>query len=169
MKKIVIFFILLALVVTALVSCTPDDQVQEDSEIPLKFEYKGVSMAPGDDFGEISAKLGEPDGYYEAASCAFDGKDKIYTYGSVQISVSPLDGKDTIYMITLLDDSLTTPEGICVGATKAAVMEAYGETVLNSSGTSLSYSSGHTDLVFLIRDDCVTSIQYRYIILPIID
>lgn len=153
---------LLVLVAVALISCTPDGDVQTDGGAALKFEYKGVSMAPGDDFADIGAKLGNPDGYYEAASCAFDGKDKIYTFGSVQISVSPLNGKDIIYMITLLDDSLATPEGIYVGATKASVIEAYGAQGTDK-GSSLTYNSGKTDLVFLIRDDCVTSVQYRYV------
>ena len=162
MKKIFIFFVLLTIAVTVLVSCAPDTDVSADGGSTLKFVYNGVSMAPGDDFADVGAKLGDPDGYYEAASCAFDGKDKIYTYGSVQISVSPLDGKDIIYMITLLDDSLTTPEGICVGAAKASVIEAYGEQGTDK-GSSLTYNSGKTDLVFLIRDDCVTSVQYRYV------
>ena len=122
-------------------------------------------MAPGDSFAEISGKLGEPTGYYEATSCAFDGKDKIYTYGSLQISVSPMDDVDIIYMITLLDDSLSTPEGIYVGSEKNAVLSAYsvGYGSCVDKGSSLVYTSGKTDLVFLIRDNCVTSVQYRYV------
>ena len=162
MRKVFIFFVIVAMVSMALMSCTPDNDVQADSGNALKFVYNGVSMAPGDDFADIGARLGDPDGYYEAASCAFDGKDKIYTYGSVQISVSPLDGKDIIYMITLLDDSLATPEGVCVGADKASVISAYGEHGTDK-GSSLTYNTDKTDLVFLIRDDCVTSVQYRYV------
>ena len=162
MRKIFILLAVVAMMAMVLMSCTSDSDVQADSGNTLKFIYNGVSMAPGDDFANIGAKLGDPDGYYEAASCAFDGKDKIYTYGSVQISVSPLDGKDIIYMITLLDDSLTTPEGVCVGADKASVISAYGEHGTDK-GSSLTYNSGKTDLVFLIRDDCVTSVQYRYV------
>ena len=92
MIKKLICVLLVSLMTVAVVACTPDGQVQTDGGVTLKFEYNGASMAPGDDFEEIAAKLGDPDGYYEAASCAFEGKDKIYTYGSVQISVSPLDG-----------------------------------------------------------------------------
>ena len=162
MIKRLICLLLVMLMVVALIACTPDDQAQTDGGSALKFEYNGVSMAPGDDFADIGSKLGDPDGYYEAASCAFDGKDKIYTFGSVQISVSPMDGKDIIYMITLLDDSLTTPEGIRVGDDKASVIATYGEQGTDK-GSSLTYNSEKTDLVLLIRDDCVTSVQYRYV------
>lgn len=161
-----ILIVLMALVVIiALQSCSTDGASAGDTSQPLNFKYNGISMTPGDAFEGISDKLGEPDGYYEAASCAFDGKDKIYTYGSLQISVSPMDGVDTIYMITLLDDSLSTPEGIYVGTEKSAVLSAYGSGYGScvDKGSSLTYNSGKTNLVFLVRDNCVTSIQYRYV------
>lgn len=158
-----IFIVLLVLVMAVSLFACDSAPVSGDNEgKALNFKYNEVVMAPGDNFEEISVKLGEPTSYYEAASCAFDGKDKIYTYGSLQISVSPMDGVDIIYMITLLDDSLSTPEGIFVGAEKAAVLSAYGEGGVDK-GSSLVYNSGKTDLVFLIRDDCVTSVQYRYV------
>ncbi len=159
-----ILIVLLVLVMTAALFACADataDGGDNDGKA-LNFKYNDVIMAPGDNFEEISVKLGEPTSYYEAASCAFDGKDKIYTYGSLQISVSPMDGVDIIYMITLLDDSLSTPEGIYVGVEKSAVLSAYGEGGVDK-GSSLVYNSGKTDLVFLIRDDCVTSVQYRYV------
>jgi len=158
-----IFIVLLVLVMVVSLFACDSAQVSSDNECKtLNFKYNDVVMAPGDNFEELRVKLGEPTSYYEATSCAFDGKDKIYTYGSLQISVSPMDGVDIIYMITLLDDSLSTPEGICVGAEKAAVLSAYGESGFDK-GSSLVYNSGKTDLVFLIRDDCVTSVQYRYV------
>ncbi len=160
-KKILI--VLLVLVMTAsLFACADATANGDNGDKALNFKYNDVVMAPGDKFDDISVKLGEPTSYYEAASCAFDGKDKIYTYGSLQISVSPMDGVDIIYMITLLDDSLSTPEGVYVGAEKSAVLSAYGDGGVDKC-SSLVYNSGKTDLVFLIRDGCVTSVQYRYV------
>lgn len=160
-RKILIVLLVLAMA-ASLFSCAAAPVSGDNDGKTLNFKYNDVVMAPGDNFEEISVKLGEPTSYYEAASCAFDGKDKIYTYGSLQISVSPMDGVDVIYMITLLDDSLSTPEGIYVGVEKSAVLSAYGEGGVDK-GSSLVYNSGKTDLVFLIRDDCVTSVQYRYV------
>ena len=64
-------------------------------------------------------------------------------------------------MITLLDDSLSTPEGIFVGSEKSAVIAAYGEG--EDNGSSLQYNAGKVKLVFLVRDGRVTSVQYRYV------
>lgn len=159
MKRIVCAVVVTAVLLT-LLSCASGDASSDNSRA-YSFIYNEVKLAPGDDFAPIMAALGEPASYYEAASCAFDGKDKIYTYGSVQISVSPLDGKDIIFLITLLDDSLSTPEGIFVGAEKSAVVSAYGAG--QDNGSSLTYNAGNVNLVFLIRDERVTSIQYRYV------
>lgn len=161
MRKIALVLAVL-LAATVFVACAADSPVDGEGSETLGFIYNEVQLMPGGDFAAAQAVLGEPDSYYEAASCAFDGKDKIYTYGSLQISVSPLDGKDVIFMITLLDDSLTTPEGVYVGAERAAVLTAYGEGGLDK-GSSITYTSGKTSLVFLIREDCVTSVQYRYV------
>ena len=160
MIKKLVCMVVAATMLLALISCSTEPSVN-DSGKSYSFIYNEVKFAPGDDFAPINAKLGEPSGYYEAASCAFDGKDKIYTYGSVQISVSPLDGKDIIFLITLLDDSLSTPEGIFVGSEKAAVIQAYGAG--EDNGSSLVYNAGKVNLVFLVRDGRVTSVQYRYV------
>ena len=158
-KKLVCMMVV-ATMLLAVVSCSTEN-TSNDNGKSYSFIYNEAKFAPGDDFTPIYEKLGEPSGYYEAASCAFDGKDKIYTYGSVQISVSPLDGKDIIFLITLLDDSLSTPEGIFVGSEKSAVIAAYGEG--EDNGSSLQYNAGKVKLVFLVRDGRVTSVQYRYV------
>lgn len=63
-------------------------------------------------------KLGDADNYFESDSCAFQGKDKVYTYGSVKITTYPKDNKDYVYTIELLDDTVSTPEGISIGSDK---------------------------------------------------
>lgn len=158
-KKLICMMVVVTMLL-AVVSCSTENTANDNGK-SYSFIYNEVKFAPGDDFAPVYEKLGEPSGYYEAASCAFDGKDKIYTYGSVQISVSPLDGKDIIFLITLLDDSLSTPEGIFVGSEKSAVIAAYGEG--EDNGSSLQYNAGKVKLVFLVRDGRVTSVQYRYV------
>lgn len=160
-RKLCLTLALLILSVTLLAACD-DDGGKLATQYMYSFSYNNVSITPGSSFDELKPLLGEYTGYFEAASCAFDGNDKIYTYGSVQISVSPLAGVDTVYMVTLLDDSVATPEGIRVGDAKAAVLKAYGDKGVDN-GASIVYIAGLTELVFLIRDDCVTSVQYRYL------
>lgn len=158
-RKLCLALALLILAAALLVACDDDEPA---TQYMYSFSYNNVSVTPGSSFDELKPLLGEYTSCFEAASCAFDGNDKIYTYGSVQISVSPLKGDDTVYLITLLDDSVATPEGVRVGDAKTAVLEAYGDKGVDN-GASIVYSAGMTELVFLIRDDCVTSVQYRYL------
>lgn len=143
-----------------LCACENEQQTGGDA---YEFIYNNVAIRPGADFSQIKDKLGEPVGYFEAASCAFDGFDKTYTYAGLAIVVSELDGKDTVFSVTLTDDTLTTPEGITIGSEKKAVVDAYGAGTDN--GTSLKYTdeASKTSLVILIRDGYVTSVAYRYL------
>lgn len=161
MKKCTALLLLFTLVVALLLTaCNSNGTNPNSNDYIYSFSYNGVSITPGGSFDEIKSGLGAYTSYFEAASCAFDGNDKIYTYGSVQINVSPLAGVDTIYMVILLDDSLATPEGIRVGSTRDEVIAAYGYGGVDN-GTSLVYVAGLTELVFILRDGCVTSVQYR--------
>ncbi len=158
MIKKITAIIIVAFVLCVFVACADSDDEQSKT---YKFVYNGAELVPGEPFADAKEILGDPTNYYESASCAFDGIDKIYTYGSVQITVSEYKDKgDCVYSIVLLDDANATPEGIYVGSNKSSVVSALGEGVDN--GTSLIYTGGHTQLVLLIREDAVTSIQYRF-------
>lgn len=163
MKKCTALLLLFVLVASLLLTgCDANDTEPDGDDSSYSFFYNGVSIAPGGSFDAIKSELGAYTSCFEAASCAFDGNDQIYTYGSVQINVSPLAGVNTIYMVTLLDDSLATPEGVRVGSARDEVVAAYGDSGIDR-GTSLVYVAGMTELVFILRDGCVTSVQYRWI------
>lgn len=121
--------------------------------------YNNVEIKPGGKMAPVISALGDPTNYFEAASCAFAGLDKTYIYGSVQVNTYP-DGKnDRILSVVLLDDACITPEGVTVGSEVSEVIAAYGENY-TESGTAMIYNRGGTQLKFLVRDGCVTSVQY---------
>ena len=109
--------------------------------------------------------LGDPISYYEAASCAFDGLDKTYTYDGFTVDTYPdEDGVDRISDVILTDDTVSTAEGVSLGASAADVTAAYGDDYEDSNG-SYVYKKDGMKLTFVISDDKVTSIQYATTVL----
>jgi hypothetical protein len=129
----------------------------------FEFAANGVSIPMNVDAAPIIEALGEPVEYFEAASCAFQGLDKIYTYNGFEINTYPLEEKDYIASVYFLDDSVTTDKGIYLGASFDEVVEAYGEDYVEESG-QYTYTLGDTTLAFLIEEDSVTSITYTAIV-----
>ena len=122
------------------------------------FVTNGASVAVNADMAEVLAAIGEPQSYFEAESCAFNGLDKTYTYAGFVISTRPDGDKDFVNSILLTDDSVTTPEGAYIGCPKADVVAAYGEG--DDLGALLTYTLGDCTMNFIITDDKVVSIEY---------
>ena len=103
--------------------------------------------------------LGEPASYFEAASCAFEGLDTIYTYNGFEIDTYPAQDKDLVSAVILKDDSVTTAEGICIGDSLEKLLEAYGEAAQENG--MLVYTKDGMKLCFILQDDSIISIEYR--------
>ena len=88
------------------------------------FALDGVEVAVNADMAPLAEALGEPSDYFESESCAFQGLDKVYTYGGVIIRTYPQDGKDYVLSVELKDDAVPTREGIYIGADREAVLAA---------------------------------------------
>jgi len=58
-------------------------------------------------FDKIKDDLGEPVKYQESKSCLYDGFDKIYQYSDLIISTYPLEKKEYISSIILLNENKT--------------------------------------------------------------
>lgn len=137
---------------------TPETGEQEAVK-GYAFCYLDTVIEMDADFQPILEAIGEPVSYFEAASCAFEGLDKIYTYGGVVINTYPQGDKDYVSSVILQDDSVSTPEGICIGSTRAAMLEAYGDGYTEENGM-LVYARDGMKLCFIVEEDNVTSIQY---------
>lgn len=104
--------------------------------------------------------LGTPKKTFEQDSCAYQGKDKVYTYAGFQLGVYPVKGVDKISFVYLMDNTVSTPEGIKVGSTAAQVIEAYGKEYEEQFGV-YHYVLGNTELSIYMANGLVEAIEYQ--------
>lgn len=134
-------------------------QTSETAQNGYVFESNGVNVIIDAEADAIISALGEPLSYFEAASCAFEGIDKFYTYSGFEIDTYPDKEKDYISMIVLKDDSVTTPEGLAIGDDAKKVTDLYGNAT-ESSDTLMVYEKDDMKLRVIIKDDSVQAIEY---------
>lgn len=123
------------------------------------FEYNGVKVGMDMEAAPIIEALGEANTYFEAPSCAFEGLDKTYGYGSFELDTYELNGKDYIAAVFFCDDLIETPEGVALFETKADMTAAYGEDFKEEFGM-LVYEKEGMKLKFILEGDEITSIEY---------
>ena len=173
MKKI-IAFLLAATMVLCFAGCAVTDTPEttaapnggnEPVQDSFSCTYNGVTIALHAPAAAIVAGLGEADSYSESTSCAFEGLDKIYTYGSLNLQTYPIGDKDYIYGWWFEDDvdeDAKTPEGIRVGSTQAEAETAYGAAAFDGKNT-FEVTKGSGILTVILKDGAVKSIQYAII------
>ena len=125
----------------------------------FKFNYNGVEIALNAPAEPIVAALGEAKSYTESTSCAFDGLDKQYGYGSFYLKTYPLNGKDYIYGWDFVDDMIENNEGICIGTSKEDVDAVYGADAFNGSN-AYTVTKGSGKMTIILENDVVVAIQY---------
>ena len=121
------------------------------------FEVKGVKVEMKADAEAVLKALGSYKSSYEAPSCAFDGMDKIYSYGGYDILTYTADGKDFISGVVLRDDTVETPEGIAIGSKLEDVRKKYNA---KEEGSSINVYSENCRLLIIFDNGVVSSIQY---------
>lgn len=130
-----------------------------DQEKGYEFVFNGVTIAMHSKMEPILEKLGEPMEYFEAESCALPGMEKIYTYSGFEILTYEKEGVDYVLSVVILDDSVSTKEGIYLYSDLDSLIEKYGDDYTKELNT-YKYESGKSQLVFLVEDDEITSIEY---------
>ena len=129
------------------------------AEDGFAFDYKGTKITFHAPAADIVAALGEPVKYTESTSCAFEGLDKSYYYGSFYLETYPKGDEDFVYGWWFADDSVTTEEGIYIGATQAEVEKAYGTEGYNGTNAFVINKAAGS-LTIILEDGVVNSIQY---------
>ena len=128
------------------------------------FTYKGTEIRLNADMEVILNALGEPKNYKESASCAFEGLDKTYSYGSFVVETYPKGEKDYVYRFWFLDDLVKTAEGIKRGDTKEAVEAVYGADAYNGRNAFVLEKKNYKMTIILNKDGVVDSIEYSIVI-----
>lgn len=126
------------------------------------FQYKGNTIAMNGEVAPIVKALGDPQDYFEADSCAFQGKEKTYTYSGFELYTYAVDGVDYVLSINFTDDSVSTKEGISLGADLEDIKKAYGDKYTENLGL-YTYEKGKSKISFMIEDNKVSSIEYKAI------
>ena len=140
----------------------PGSQTKEPVQDSYSFTYNGTKIALHAPAAPIIEALGEAKTYSESTSCAFEGLDKQYGYGSFYLETYPLGDKDYVYGWYFVDDMVENAEGICIGSTKADVEAAYGAE--NYNGTNaFEMTKGSGKLTIILENDVVTSVQYAIV------
>lgn len=129
-------------------------------------QVEGFTFTQGDTVIQVDAlaepiltALGKEMSYFEANSCAFQGKDRTYTYSGYEVQTYEMNGAEYVFSVTFLDDSVTTDEGLYLYATKEEMLGVYGEDYVEELGV-YTYAKGDTRLAIMIENDQVTDITY---------
>ena len=149
---------------------TKEEKPAQTEETEEKKTYKGFCYhatsknGEGDIYinmtaDEVVELLGEPNGYFEAPSCALDGMDKVYTYDHCEIYVTEYPDRSAVSAIYLTDDLSSTAEGLTVGDTDAKRKEIYGEAY-KSDGYEYTYRKEDTYLRIQVQTGKVSYIYY---------
>ena len=171
MKKITVIITAVLMCVCMLAACGKND-VQNDGIVSpaantaasenssYTFTYKGKQIYIGQDASIIDS-LGECKDYSESASCAFEGMDKQYFYGSFYVTTGTLDDREFVTAFWFVDDTVETDEGLCIGDSAEKVEELYGADGFNGTNAYI-YDKGECELTIIMESDMVNSIQYAY-------
>ena len=164
MKKIIIATLVLSLML-CFAACG-SEPATNDNNAPAEcwtYTHNGTAITMNADAAPVVTALGEPKTYTEETSCAFEGLDKTYFYGSFYIQTYPVGDKDYIFGVWFADDSVTTDEGVYVGMSQAEVESAYGAESFNGTNAYIM-TKGKSTLTVILTDGAVTSIQYDAVV-----
>ncbi len=156
MKRISLF-LLAAVMVFSLAGCGATEPNQQEEN--FSFTYNGTKITLDAEAAPIIDALGEPRSYTEEPSCAFDGMDKTYYYGSFYLSTYPLNGKGYVYSIWFADDSVSTNDGIRIGLSQEQVEAICGADCFDGTNAYIQVR-GSFKLTVLMDEGAVSSIQY---------
>jgi len=140
------------------------NEIQPEATVDVfYFNFMGHTLHLNQNMEDVFVLLGEPDGMRQTPSCAFDGYDKIFGYGAINIHTYPQGDEDFVQVISIRDDSVTTVNGIRLGDSLEDVITAYGSDFTQDFNIYI-FEKNDTTLSFFIEGDMVVEITYTLIL-----
>ena len=136
-------------------SVTPNNSGSNTKDFVFKSGSATIAMKA--EAEPLLKALGAYKNSYEAPSCAFDGMDKIYSYGGFDLMTYAQKDKDLVSGVVLRDDTVETPEGIAIGSKLEDVRKKYNA---KEEGSSINVYSENCRLLIIFDNGVVSSIQY---------
>ena len=133
------------------------------ADVGYEFKHNGITIKLNAEAAPVIEALGEPVEYFESPSCAFQGLDKFYYYNGFEINTYEINTVDYISAIKLMDDSISTAEGVSIGSELAEVLTAYGDGY-EKEQNFYTYTLGSTHLQFIAENNIITDIYYIAIV-----
>lgn len=162
------FLLLLALLaMLSLCACTgpaPTEPPTEPApafavEEGFGFTLSGVTVYPG---GVLALdQLPQPDGVTQIPSCANQGTDSVYNFGTVEITAFYDGTNEIVYSIYILDANTPTDLGLYLGDGLETVESLYGKDYTLSDGL-LTFRKGNSSLALLLENEQIISIDHRW-------
>lgn len=134
------------------------EQQNAASDVTYSYTFEGVELIPNAPFDP--SVLPEAESVYEVPSCAIEGTDNLYNYGTFELTAFDDGTGEVIYSIFFVDPNITTDEGLALGDDVQKMIDLYGENYVQE-GTAYIYTGGNTVLSVLVQNDVVTSIEFR--------
>ena len=131
----------------------------QDAVEGFSFTFEGVELIPGQSFD--ASVLPTPQSVYQVPSCAIEGTDNVYNYGTIEVTAFNDGTGEVIYSVYIVDANTPTDEGLYIGDTVDHVIAAYGEDCVRENG-QITYQKGDTLLILIMDGDYVLSIDFRW-------
>ena len=135
--------------------------IAKADEAIIKLIYDGIDMTPGVVFSRDI--FGQEQSYSEVPSCAGQGTDRVYNYGSYEITAYQDGDEEKIFSVYFIDDKITTTEGVKISDESSVMFEKYGDKY-EQIGNQYTYTSGNVELSFIIENSFITSITYTLVV-----
>ena len=181
MKKTLILLLTITLILSLTVSCANSKDTDNDKndgtstndsnvnltigEDALSFSQNNIKITPNSEAKPIIEALGEPLEYSESASCGFEDMDKTYKYNGFVIDTVTTGGVEYIYIVQIINDMVSTPEGATIGMSLEEIQTAYnGKYEMRDGHLTVSFTNGL--MTCFIKNGVCTNITYESTTIP---